>query len=179
MRPLLKPVKVPLDGIPSIKPINCTTQLNVICKLAEVPLNPTMALMKILNCIGPSMKPWGILIITGFHMGVESLTVTLCTWPPREFLVYLKGHLSNLYLFNLERRIFCRTMLNLSLLPHSSSYSHKHKPCGMHTMTSDMWPERPRLCCYLPSSASRRPARWLPMLYHNYPSPSIHGLPRH
>ncbi|KAK4828346.1 hypothetical protein QYF61_026007 [Mycteria americana] len=35
MGPLLKPVKVPLDGIPSLKHINCTTQLGVICKLAE------------------------------------------------------------------------------------------------------------------------------------------------
>ncbi|KAK4805320.1 hypothetical protein QYF61_018183 [Mycteria americana] len=39
---LLKPVKVPLDGIPSLKHINCTTQLGVFCKLAEGALNPTV-----------------------------------------------------------------------------------------------------------------------------------------
>ncbi|KAK4815471.1 hypothetical protein QYF61_002930 [Mycteria americana] len=33
--PLLKPVKVPLDGIPSLKRINGTMQLGVICRLAE------------------------------------------------------------------------------------------------------------------------------------------------
>ncbi|KAK4832292.1 hypothetical protein QYF61_021691 [Mycteria americana] len=42
MGPLLEPVKVPLDGIPSLKPINCTTQLDVIPKLAEGTLNRTV-----------------------------------------------------------------------------------------------------------------------------------------
>ncbi|KAK4829273.1 hypothetical protein QYF61_002665 [Mycteria americana] len=42
MGPLLKPVKVPLDGIPSLKCINCTTHLGVICKPAESALNPTV-----------------------------------------------------------------------------------------------------------------------------------------
>ena len=32
---LLQPVQVPLDGFPSFQHINCTTQLRVICKLAE------------------------------------------------------------------------------------------------------------------------------------------------
>ncbi|KAK4810873.1 hypothetical protein QYF61_013281 [Mycteria americana] len=42
MGPLLKPVQVPLDGIPSLQRINCTTQLGVISKLAEGALNPTV-----------------------------------------------------------------------------------------------------------------------------------------
>ena len=42
MGPLLKPVKGPLDGIPSLKSTNCTSQLGVICKLAEGALNPTV-----------------------------------------------------------------------------------------------------------------------------------------
>jgi len=33
--PLLEFVQVPLDGIPSSWCVNCTTQLGVICKLAE------------------------------------------------------------------------------------------------------------------------------------------------
>jgi len=33
--PLLKLVQVPLDGILSFWCVNCTTQLGVICKLAE------------------------------------------------------------------------------------------------------------------------------------------------
>ena len=35
MSPPLKPVQVPLDSIPSLKHVNCTTQLGVTCKLAE------------------------------------------------------------------------------------------------------------------------------------------------
>ncbi|KAK4831706.1 hypothetical protein QYF61_018758 [Mycteria americana] len=41
MGPLLKPVKVPLDGIPSLKCINCTTQIGVICKFAGSALDLT------------------------------------------------------------------------------------------------------------------------------------------
>ncbi|KAK4821221.1 hypothetical protein QYF61_015789 [Mycteria americana] len=41
MGPLLQPVKGPLDGIPSLQCIDCTTQLGVIHKLAEGALNPT------------------------------------------------------------------------------------------------------------------------------------------
>ena len=40
--PLLKPVKVPLDGIPSLQRINHTTELGVICKLADGVLSPTV-----------------------------------------------------------------------------------------------------------------------------------------
>ena len=40
--PPLKPVKVPLDGIPSLKCVNCTTQCGVICKLAEGAVDPTV-----------------------------------------------------------------------------------------------------------------------------------------
>ncbi|KAK4808149.1 hypothetical protein QYF61_000129 [Mycteria americana] len=39
--PPLKPVKVPLDGIPSLQCVDCTTQLGVVSKLAEGALNPT------------------------------------------------------------------------------------------------------------------------------------------
>ncbi|GAB0180776.1 cAMP-dependent protein kinase inhibitor alpha [Grus japonensis] len=42
MGPPLKPVQVPLDGIPSLRCVNCTTQLGVICKLAECALDPTV-----------------------------------------------------------------------------------------------------------------------------------------
>ncbi|KAK4826184.1 hypothetical protein QYF61_006128 [Mycteria americana] len=39
---LLEPVKVPLAVIPSLRQINCTAQLGVICKLAEGALDPTV-----------------------------------------------------------------------------------------------------------------------------------------
>ncbi|KAK4816734.1 hypothetical protein QYF61_022286 [Mycteria americana] len=42
MGPLLNPVKIPLNGIPSPRHVNHTTQLGVICKLAEGTLDPTV-----------------------------------------------------------------------------------------------------------------------------------------
>ncbi|KAK4824541.1 hypothetical protein QYF61_016145 [Mycteria americana] len=42
MGPPLKPAKVPLDGIPSLQRVDCTTQLGVVHKLAEGALNPTV-----------------------------------------------------------------------------------------------------------------------------------------
>ncbi|KAK4816042.1 hypothetical protein QYF61_011050 [Mycteria americana] len=42
MGPLLELVQVPLDGNPSLRHVNCTTQLGVICKLAEGALDPTV-----------------------------------------------------------------------------------------------------------------------------------------
>jgi len=59
MGPLLKLVQVPLDGIPSFWCVNCTTQLGVICKLAEGALGLTKSLMKMLNSAGPSKDPEG------------------------------------------------------------------------------------------------------------------------
>ncbi|KAK4816418.1 hypothetical protein QYF61_016854 [Mycteria americana] len=40
--PLLELVQVPLDGIPSLRRVNCTTQLGVVCKFAEGALDPTV-----------------------------------------------------------------------------------------------------------------------------------------
>ncbi|PKU49661.1 rna-directed dna polymerase from mobile element jockey- hypothetical protein [Limosa lapponica baueri] len=37
--PLLEPIKVPLDSIPSLKQINCIAQLGIICKLTKSALN--------------------------------------------------------------------------------------------------------------------------------------------
>jgi len=54
---LLKLVQVPLDGIPSLRCVNCTTQLGVICKLAECALDLTKSLMKMLNSTGLSTDP--------------------------------------------------------------------------------------------------------------------------
>ena len=41
--PLLKPVYVPLDGIPSFRCVDCTPPLGVICKLAEGTLDSTVS----------------------------------------------------------------------------------------------------------------------------------------
>ena len=56
MGPFLKPVKVPLDGIPSLRHVNSSTQPGV-SKLAEGALNLTMLLVKTLNSICLSTDP--------------------------------------------------------------------------------------------------------------------------
>ena len=43
MGPPLKPVKVPLDGIPSLQCVDCTTQLPVVGKFGEGALDPTVS----------------------------------------------------------------------------------------------------------------------------------------
>jgi len=45
LRPLLKPVQVSLNVIPSFGCIDHTTQLGLICKLAEGTLNPTVSVI--------------------------------------------------------------------------------------------------------------------------------------
>lgn len=60
--PLLKPIKVPRDGIPSTKFISCTTELGVPCQLAKGVLNSTMPLTKTLNRISPNKVPRGTLL---------------------------------------------------------------------------------------------------------------------
>jgi len=45
MGPLLQLVQVPLDGIPSLRHVNHTTQLGVICKLAEGALDPAVCVI--------------------------------------------------------------------------------------------------------------------------------------
>jgi len=55
--PLPKLVQVPLDGILSLRHVNCTTQLGVICKLAEGALNVAKSLMNMLNITGASTDP--------------------------------------------------------------------------------------------------------------------------
>jgi len=42
LRPLLKPVWISVDGIPSLGYVDCTTQLGVIHRLAEGALNLTV-----------------------------------------------------------------------------------------------------------------------------------------
>ncbi|KAK4824941.1 hypothetical protein QYF61_021561 [Mycteria americana] len=66
--PLLKPVKVPLDGIPSLQRIDCTTQLGVIHKLAEAALGPTVYI------IGEDIKQ--------YWSQYEPLRDTTCYWFP-------------------------------------------------------------------------------------------------
>ncbi|KAK4823584.1 hypothetical protein QYF61_003770, partial [Mycteria americana] len=71
---LLKPVKVPLDGIPSLKQINYTTRLGVTCKLAEGALNPTvLSLIKIFNITSPNTDPRDNAIISQYWASLSDI----------------------------------------------------------------------------------------------------------
>ena len=59
--PPFKPVKVPLDGIPSFQCVDRTTQLGVVGRLAEGALHPTVCAVHVtnemLNSASPSTDP--------------------------------------------------------------------------------------------------------------------------
>ena len=65
--PLLKLVQVPLDGIPSLRRVNRTTQLGAICKFAEGALDPTVSLtdedIKVISSCPSAASP-------SFHIGI-------------------------------------------------------------------------------------------------------------
>lgn len=109
--PLFKPIQVLLDGIPTF--CDYTTEL----KLAEGVLNKSsMSSIKMLIYIGPEKYPLGIPLITGFHLEIMPLVVTvLCvTFQP---ILYPPVHPSNLYLSKLEIWMCCGT---LSKVVHKS-----------------------------------------------------------
>ena len=72
--PPLEPVSVPLDGLPFLQRINCSTLLGVVGKLLRVHSVPVFMLVtKMLS----SVDPRRILLVSGLHLDVELLTVTL------------------------------------------------------------------------------------------------------
>ncbi|GAB0197909.1 cAMP-dependent protein kinase inhibitor alpha [Grus japonensis] len=76
--PPLQPVKVPLDGIPSLQRVDHTTQLGVVGKLAEGALNPTVhdADKDVKQCRS-QYRPRGTPLVTVLHLDTEPLTTTL------------------------------------------------------------------------------------------------------
>ena len=111
--PRLQLVQVPADNILSFWCVSCTTQLGVICKLAEGALDPTVcvSLMNILHSAGPNIDPRGTPIVTILHLDIDPLTATLWLRPSNRFLIHPTVHPSNPYLSNLERRMLWGTVL--------------------------------------------------------------------
>lgn len=56
--------------------------------------------MKVLNSVGSRMDLRGIVLVTGFHLDFELLTVTLWTGSSIQFVIYLTVHPSNQYCSN-------------------------------------------------------------------------------
>ncbi|KAK4808270.1 hypothetical protein QYF61_020751 [Mycteria americana] len=92
MGPLLQLAQVPLDGIPSLRYVNRTTQLGVVSKLAEGALDPTVHVVDEDTKQYWSQTP----LIPDLHPDIEPLTTTL--WSPRpssQFLRHRIVHPSN------------------------------------------------------------------------------------
>ena len=64
-------------------PLLCLLQ-NLL-RVHSIPLS--VSLMKMLNSTCPCIDPWGTPLITGFHLGVELLTVTLYMQPSSHSLI--------------------------------------------------------------------------------------------
>ena len=79
--------------------------------LLSVHYAPTLRpLMKMLNSSGPSIKPWGTLLVTGIQLDLVLWITELWAWQFSHFPVHLTVHLSNLYFIILPARILFEAM---------------------------------------------------------------------
>lgn len=98
-----------MDGIPFIKPINCTTQHGVIHRLAEALLNYFMPLIKVSKCTCPSRDPQETPVLTGFHM--DTVDCNSGTWPASLHLTHHTVNSSDPTPSKSATRTLCGTML--------------------------------------------------------------------
>ena len=76
--PPLKPVKVSLDGIPSLQGVSQTTQLGVTGKLAEGALNATVCVSdKVVKQHQSQHQPLRNAIHAARHLDIELLTAAI------------------------------------------------------------------------------------------------------
>ena len=80
MAPPFKPVRAPLDGIPSLQRVDHTTphslvSLADVLRVHSIPLS--VSLTKMLNSAGPNTGPRGTPLITRLHFDIEPSTATL------------------------------------------------------------------------------------------------------
>ncbi|KAK4825935.1 hypothetical protein QYF61_003447 [Mycteria americana] len=117
-------LQVPLGGIPPLRRVNCTTQLGVICKVAEGALD--LAVNVIDENIEQHWSQYGPLrtpLINDLHLDTEPLTATLWMRPSNQFLIHQTVHPSNLYLSNLERSMLQVIPLQHYEVPYKGSPS--------------------------------------------------------
>ena len=66
----------------------------------------SVSLIKRLKSIVPKMNHWETLLITGLHLDIKPLTVTLCLQPSNRFSMHQLVNPSNIYPSDLEIRIW-------------------------------------------------------------------------
>lgn len=75
--PPLKPIKVPVNSIPTFQCVACTTQLGVISKLNQAySVQVSVSLTKIIYSSGLSTNSWGTPLVTGLYLDIGPLTAT-------------------------------------------------------------------------------------------------------
>lgn len=109
VEPVLQPVKVPLDAMPSLWWITVPLSLGSSTKSPRVPSIPlSMLLRKILNSTCSSKALEGHILLI-FQLNIEPLIVTRLKWPIHPII-----HPSNSSLSNLEVRMLWRTVSKAS-----------------------------------------------------------------
>ena len=97
----------PLDGIPSIFCVNCTTQIGVNSRLAEGALNPIISVTdKVVKEYWTQDRPLGDTNCYQPLLDIEVLTTAFWLHPSIQFLVHQIVHPSNAYVSNLEIRMW-------------------------------------------------------------------------
>lgn len=78
MTPLLQIVQVPLDCNSSLRCVNSTTHLVVICKLTEGALDTTLCVSgEVIKYTGPSIGPLETSPVTDCYLDIEPLATVL------------------------------------------------------------------------------------------------------
>ena len=79
---------MPLDGIPSFCYISCTTQLDVISKVAEIALNPIYVIYINVKKHWSQDGPPEDATMTSLHLDTESLITVLWLWPSNQLFIH-------------------------------------------------------------------------------------------
>jgi len=113
LSPAIRPVQVPLKGIPTPWQIDTSFQLGVICKPAEGALNP---FIQVINKDTEQDRPQYWPLGNTTH-DWSQLVVTLWTWPSSQFLIQQRVYLFKPQADSFSRRILWEIELKALLKP--------------------------------------------------------------
>ena len=114
--PPLQPVEVPLDGIPHLKHVDCTTHLGVVGKLDEDALSPTVPVIdKDVNHRWSQYQPLRNVTCHWSARGHRAIGHISWSVTIQPILIHPVVHPSKSCLSNLETRMSCGTVSNALL----------------------------------------------------------------
>jgi len=84
--PEIQPVQIPLKDVPTLRQINASSQLGVICRLTEGALSALDQVIKmILYRTGPSTNAWEAPLMSRHQLDLTPFTITLWAWLSSQF----------------------------------------------------------------------------------------------